>query len=277
MTPEEQVRWEGRFAKPAAVAAFLASAFIIGGTIVRQLVALSDRPDDEREFLIAIDENAGAFLASAFIQSVSFLFLAGVLVYLYRATKARKPEFPAIALVLAVAGAAAARRSRGRCRTSAGWTSPTSSLGSGAQTEKRARRTCSRTAAWRPRPWARRGTLALAIAFVLININAMRVGLLSRFMGIIGAIIGGLYVLPILSGPLIVQLFWLLAIGVLFLGHWPGGRGPAWETGEAEPWPSADRAARGRRSSRSIRRPRRTREPDETPRLARKRKRKKRR
>ena len=40
MTPEEQVRWEGRFAKPAAVAAFLASAFIIGGTIARQVVAL---------------------------------------------------------------------------------------------------------------------------------------------------------------------------------------------------------------------------------------------
>ena len=41
--------------------------------------------------------------------------------------------------------------------------------------------------------------------------------------------------LPILSGPLIVQLFWLVAIGVLFLGRWPGGRGPAWETGEADP------------------------------------------
>jgi hypothetical protein len=28
---------------------------------------------------------------------------------------------------------------------------------------------------------------------------------------------------------------------MLFLGRWPGaaGRGPAWETGEAIPWPSA--------------------------------------
>jgi hypothetical protein len=67
----------------------------------------------------------------------------------------------------------------------------------------------------------------------------MRVGLLSRFMGIIGAIVGGLYVLPILSGPLIVQLFWLVAIGFLFLGRWPGGRGPAWEGVEAVPWPSS--------------------------------------
>ena len=201
----------------------------------------SDRPDDEREFLIAIDENAGAFLASAFIQAVSFLFLAGVLVYLYRATKARKPEFPAIALGLAIAGPL--------LLAVAGPLSDISRLdiaddflGSGAQTEKRAEdlledRSVGAAAV------GSAGTLALAIAFVLININAMRVGLLSRFMGIIGAIIGGLYVLPILSGPLIVQVFWLLAIGFLFLGRWPGGRGLAWETGQAEAVALGRRAA----------------------------------
>jgi hypothetical protein len=33
-------------------------------------------------------------------------------------------------------------------------------------------------------------------------------------------------------------MFWLGALGALFLGRWPGGRGPAWETGEAVPWPT---------------------------------------
>ena len=37
---------------------------------------------------------------------------------------------------------------------------------------------------------------------------------------------------------MIIQAFWLGALGLLFLGNWPGGRGPAWETGEAVPWPS---------------------------------------
>jgi hypothetical protein len=37
----------------------------------------------------------------------------------------------------------------------------------------------------------------------------------------------------------IIEAFWLGAIGSLYLGNWPGGRGPAWETGEAEPWPTA--------------------------------------
>ena len=207
-------------------------------------MALADRPDDEREFLMAIDENAGAFLASAFIQSASFLFLAAVLFYLYRATKARKPEFPVIALVIAVLGPI--------LLAIAGPLSDISRLdiadeflSSGPQSEARAEDLLED----RSVPAAAvgsAGTLALAIAFVLININAMRVGLLSRFMGVIGAIVGGLYVLPILSGPLIVQLFWLLALGVLFLGHWPGGRGPAWETGRG------GSVAVGRRGARQV-------------------------
>ena len=37
----------------------------------------------------------------------------------------------------------------------------------------------------------------------------------------------------------ILQLFWFGALGLLFLNRWPGGRGPAWQTGEAIPWPGA--------------------------------------
>ena len=84
------------------------------------------------------------------------------------------------------------------------------------------------------------GTLALAIAFVLININAMRVGLLSRFMGIIGAIIGGLYVLPILSGP--ADRAAVLAGGASACCSSATGREAAAPRGRRArpmPWPSA--------------------------------------
>ena len=37
---------------------------------------------------------------------------------------------------------------------------------------------------------------------------------------------------------MIIQAFWLGAVGLLILGRWPGGRGEAWETGEAVPWPT---------------------------------------
>ena len=78
-----------------------------------------------------------------------------------------------------------------------------------------------------------------------LAVNAMRAGVLSRFMGIIGIIVGVLFVIPLLGQVPIVEVFWVAALGLLFLGRWPqGGRGPAWETGEAIPWPTAqDRAA----------------------------------
>jgi hypothetical protein len=82
-------------------------------------------------------------------------------------------------------------------------------------------------------------TFAIAVAFVLICLNAMRAGLLSRFMGSLGMIIGALYVFQFIIPPGIVQLFWLPALGLMFLNRWPQGRGPAWDAGEAVPWPSA--------------------------------------
>jgi hypothetical protein len=86
--------------------------------------------------------------------------------------------------------------------------------------------------------------LTLAAAWILISQNARKAGLLSNFIGIIGIIVGVFLVLgPLLGsvlGPIpVVQWFFLSALALLFLARWPGGRPPAWETGEEEPWPSA--------------------------------------
>jgi len=233
---KEQLDWESRWAKPAAAAAFAAAFFLVVGTVVRQAVALKGNPDDEREFLITINDNSGAFLASAGLQALSFLALIGVFVYLGRAVLARKPELPKILLWLGVLGPlllgiAGVLSDIDRLDIADQF------LAAGAETEKRAEdlldeRNVLSTSL------GSAGTLAIAVAFVLFGINAMRVGLLTRFMGIIGAIVGVLYVIPLLAGPLVVQLIWLIALGILFLGHWPGGRGPAWEIGEAVEWPS---------------------------------------
>ena len=45
----------------------------------------------------------------------------------------------------------------------------------------------------------------------------MRVGLLTRFMGVLGIIVGVLFIVPLGSSLPIVQAFWLVALGVLFL------------------------------------------------------------
>lgn len=84
------------------------------------------------------------------------------------------------------------------------------------------------------------GSLLLAIAFVLVSMNAMRVGLLTRFLGYLGMVAAAASLFLIGSAPaLLVEVFWLLAVAYLLAGRWPGGDPRAWTSGVAEPWPSS--------------------------------------
>jgi MFS family permease len=75
--------------------------------------------------------------------------------------------------------------------------------------------------------------IALAAAFAMTSLNAMRVGLLTRFIGYIGVVAGILYVIPI-GGPIpIVQAFWMFALAYLLSGRWPSGIPKSWQTGKA--------------------------------------------
>ena len=70
-------------------------------------------------------------------------------------------------------------------------------------------------------------------------VNAMRVGLVTRWMGVLGIFTGILIFLPIGGATLeVVPAFWLVAMGILYIGKWPNGQPPAWESGEARPWPT---------------------------------------
>jgi hypothetical protein len=81
------------------------------------------------------------------------------------------------------------------------------------------------------------GTLAVAGAFIMISLRSMRVGLLTRMMGIVGIIGGVLFLIPLTPLP-VVQALWLVFVGAMLLGF--GGRPlpEAWAAGEARPWPS---------------------------------------
>ena len=39
--------------------------------------------------------------------------------------------------------------------------------------------------------------------------------------------------------PQVLLLFWLISVAIVLLDRWPGGRGPAWASGEAVKWPTA--------------------------------------
>ncbi len=87
--------------------------------------------------------------------------------------------------------------------------------------------------------------LLLTVGMITVSVNAIRVGLLTRWMGVIGIFSGILIFLPIGGATLeIVPAFWMVGMGILYLGRWPNGDPPAWAAGEARPWPTqAERRA----------------------------------
>ena len=240
MAADAQLQWEARVGRLAAAAAFF-SAMLAAASMAIQAALIGAPPDTEREALLRFDEHRGEFLASLALQVGSYLLLAAAMLYLLRATMHRRPEVPRFTtgllvlapLLLGVGGVLNQLALNDVAKEF---------ISTGERSESRADdlledRDVVGAAI------GQGGTLCLALSFVLVSLNAMRAGLLSRFMGVLGIIVGALLVLPLLpGGQSTIQIFWVAALGLLFLGRWPGGRGPAWETGEAIPWPSAAEA-----------------------------------
>ena len=248
-TDREQLEWERRAGRLAAAAAFAAGVLPFISFFV-----LTSSVDSQGEgtagLLTSFDDASSAFLVGAALTALGFLLLPVALGYLFRATRARRPETPRIVLPLltaAAVGLAAAFIVEqvlfiGVAEDFAAAESMTEEVAddlvaaSAVDTAQLVRLALS---------------VALGAAVVLVSLNAMRAGLVSRFVGIIGIAVGVFIAVPILGGATLIQLFWLVALGMLFLGRWPGGgRGPAWDRVEAVPWPTAadrmeaDRAAR---------------------------------
>src|SRR6202007_956184 len=81
--------------------------------------------------------------------------------------------------------------------------------------------------------------LALVVGMIVTLLNALRTGLVPRWMGILGMFSGLLILLPNVGAPLPrIPAFWLVLMGIMLGGRWMGGDPPAWESGEARPWPS---------------------------------------
>jgi hypothetical protein len=78
------------------------------------------------------------------------------------------------------------------------------------------------------------GALGLVVALFYTCLWAMRTGLLSRFWGSLGMALG----IATLIGLIFFLLIWLVYFALLVVGKVPGGKPPAWERGEAVPWPT---------------------------------------
>jgi hypothetical protein len=263
VTRDEQLAWEARWAKPAAISAFVAALALL---VSAMIFFPKDRKGIERgpDLLLSINDQSGAYLASAILMSLGALLLLGVFLYLFRAIEARGGGVPHWFIYLVVAAPVIFALSALVYAFQA--VDIADEFASGEPIRGKAgddRASDLSDISGILLAFQTAGTVGVAFLFVMVPLRARRVGLLTSFMGILGAIAGALVVFQLAGISAVVQAFWLGAVGALFLGRWPGGRGPAWETGEAEPWPSA--AQRRAELSQPAQQPERPPEPPGTP------------
>lgn len=90
-------------------------------------------------------------------------------------------------------------------------------------------------------------SLLLGIWIALVSYDGMQVGLLTRFLCVFGIGAGAMTVIGMADAGQALFLGWLVSVSLLALGWWPGGRPPAWAAGCAVPWGRVDQTVvRGR-------------------------------
>jgi hypothetical protein len=82
------------------------------------------------------------------------------------------------------------------------------------------------------------GLFSLVFALIYIPLWCMRTGLLTRFWAILGLALGvSLFLVPVGIFGLVL---WFAAVGLMMARWWPTPLPPAWDAGEAIPWPGRD-------------------------------------
>jgi chromate transport protein ChrA len=234
MATEELLQSERRERPRMAIVAGLAAIFTLLGSLVGR-VAAGAPPDNLPAALLFYHEHQATQYVSAAFSVLGAIAIAVVLDFLYRATRARNPQVPRGIRPLPWVGGIGVAIFTLAYQISLG-VNVEHFATQGSQTYEEARKAIE---AGVPAALGLVVQLALALAIVLVSVNAMRVGLLTRFLGYLGVISGALFVLALVPIP-IVQVYWLAALAVLFVGRsLTGPIPPAWQSGEAMPWPSA--------------------------------------
>jgi MFS family permease len=204
-------------------------------------------------FAVDVGQHPTVPIVGAVLYGLGSLAIFFAMAYLFRATRARRPGTPQVALVMAAIGAVGFGVGRAVAEV-ARYLGARDFVHAADKTNSAATDALSPTATLVGQLIWETSALALGFAIAIISLNAMRVGLLSRFMGVLGVIVG-VAVAPIL--PIdqqgIIRVFWLAALGMLILGRWPSGTPKAWVTGEAEPWPTQQQLREQREAARAER------------------------
>ncbi|HEX2264731.1 MAG TPA: hypothetical protein VHH14_00440 [Solirubrobacterales bacterium] len=253
---------ESRWALPVALASLLSVGLLGASGFVTGVSG-----DGDAEVLRSVEENSGAVLLGSLMQALGFALLALPLLYLFRAARARSERVRSLLIGLVVAaplflalasGLNGAVQREAADEFVAGKAKPTLSQGEAkreCRDEDDPPADCAKTkleddAASEARTEASLaplatgfgigGALGIIAAFFYTCLWAMRTGLLSRFWGSLGMVLG----IATVIGLIFFLWIWLIYLALMVVGKVPNGKPPAWEQGEAVPWPTpGERAA----------------------------------
>lgn len=255
MSASDQVAYESRV-RPRMAAVAAAGGVLLLAAAALQASGPQPKVSELTVTLITYSKRTGLVIASAILNGVGLLALAATLVFMFSLVRARRPSSQGTQISAAVGGALA-------CLGGIAYGVVIAAkahdfVTHGAQTYLQANALVSHGVVAPLQYVGLLGALLTAVAFVLTSLGAMRVGLLTRFLGYMGIVAAAASILLVQSLPAqVIMIFWLGAVAYLLAGRWPNGDPPAWRTGEAEPWPTAaqlreerDRAA-GRTNDRA--------------------------
>ncbi len=227
-----------------ALATFASILLIIAAIVVASSGVGGD--SGESELLRNVDAHRSAQLLSSILQAIGVGLLAVPLYYLFRAAKARSEKMrgqlvgvviaaPLFLAVLAILGGVSTMHAASDFVSNEvpRLTAKGVALGS-----DRANEVANDTVSEAPlRPLAAGfglgGQIGFLAAMVYTSLYAMRTGLLTRFWGSAGIALGAVSFIFFQF-----TLLWFIYLGALLMGWVPGGKPPAWASGEAEPWPT---------------------------------------
>ena len=272
---EETLAWEAEKRPRIATIALLGGLTTIAGNVLFTIV-LSRGPTSD-DGLRTLTESLGAAVSgreltesslrvrtadffgeqvlplsvSTILQSIGTLCLALLMLFLWRAAAARSSDVGRLPYYAALAAAILVPLGH-TVGGVAQWLANADFADASVRTAEAAREINGEPAIGVGLLLDALGSFALATAVVIISMAAMRVGLLTRFFGVLGIIIGVLPILGLLGlqldQPGIIRGFWFIGVGLVIAGRLKVPL--AWQTGRAEPWPTRQQLVEQREAER---------------------------
>ena len=246
----EALAWERRWAVPVGIASLAAIGFVVAAIVVAgQIVGSSD---GDSGLLRNADAHRTAQMVSSVLQAIGVGLLLAPLYYLFRAAQARSDAVrgqlvgiviaaPLFLAILAILSGLSTLEAATHFVSDDVPRLLKEGVGLNSERADNVAGDAISGASLRglAAGFGLGGQLGFVIAMVYTCLHAMRTGLLTRFWGSLGMALGAVSFIFFQF-----TLLWFVYFALLVFGWVPGGRPPAWASGEAEPWPTpAEKAA----------------------------------